>query len=112
MTNNDSNSKARLKRIIREKNISVYALVKIIENNISDEIPVLNKMAHFFWENNMKNYVIPLLMRSMEIDSNCEETVYILVKILLQLDEKQLALTYKEQLKSKSLRIEKLFDDL
>ncbi|WP_052953968.1 glycosyltransferase [Clostridium sp. C8] len=93
---------------IKSSNISFDDIIDIIAKDIVNKVYILNYIAIKCFENNLFDYVIPLLCNAYEISPRNLETKYNIANVLNSIGEKESAIKYLENLTESNEKIEKL----
>lgn len=98
--------------LVSNEQISSDEIIKIIEKDIIQKEKVLNITAIILFKNNFYDNVIPLFIKSYEINNKNPDMLYNLGYILFKFGEYKLAYEYLQQIEEKDNEVCKLINEI
>ncbi|MCX7694219.1 MAG: glycosyltransferase family 2 protein, partial [Caloramator sp.] len=103
----------QIKKLIQLGKINEDDIINsVLISQVEDKNRVLNDIAVYLYNNELYDYVIPLLNKSYELNNQHRDTIYNLSYVLCLLGELDLALTYLNNLKDKDKDILDLIKEI
>ena len=102
----------KLSELVKSNLVDIQEIIESVEKVSKEKIQVFNLISNTFFADKLYDYIIPLLEKAFEINSEDRDTIYNIGYILYCIGNNELALSYMEMLHEKNEEEKQLTDDI